>query len=202
MADQCNNGTLNGTIPDYCECAEDGLWTIIQNRFDGSVDFYCSWADYKEGFGDLNGEFWLGNAMIHQITSQHNYKLKIYLTEWNGERRHAQYDTYQIADEADGYRVTIGGYSGDAGDSMIGLNNGYMFSTKDRDNDIWSGHCAEQRHGAWWYGGCTACNLNGMYRYNNSGLLIDGIYWTTWNTIDPGMGLSLKETKMMIKSDP
>ena len=44
------------------------------------------------------------------------------------------YNAFSIANEADGYRLTIGGYSGDAGESMI-YHDGKMFSTKDRDND-------------------------------------------------------------------
>ena len=139
--------------------------------------------------------------MIHQITSRADYTLKIYLTEWTGERRFAQYDTFQIDNETDGYRLTIGGYSGDAGDSIIGFSNGKMFSTKDRDNDIWSGHCAQQRHGAWWHGSCGVSNLNGVYRNNNSDFLIDGIHWLMWYNMDNNSGHSLKETKMMIKKN-
>ena len=130
----CNTISAIDTIPSYCECADDGIWTIIQRRFDGSVDFNRNWAEYKEGFGDVNREFWLGNDAIHQITSSANYSLMIYLNAW-GNVSYAMYDTFKVADESDGYRLTIAGYSGSTGDSMIFGHNGQMFSTKDRDND-------------------------------------------------------------------
>ena len=113
----CNTISAIDTIPSLCECTEDDIWTIIQRRFDGSVDFYRNWTEYKEGFGDVNREFWLGNDAIHQITSSANYSLKIYLNAWDNIT-YAMYDTFKVADETDGYQLTIGGYSGDAGDSM------------------------------------------------------------------------------------
>ena len=33
-------GIANTSVPVYCEFAEDGIWTVIQERIDGSVDFY------------------------------------------------------------------------------------------------------------------------------------------------------------------
>lgn len=37
------------------------------------------------------------------------------------------------------------------------------FSTIDRDNDGYSGSCADQMRGGWWYNSCSTSNLNGEY---------------------------------------
>ena len=190
------------TSLDYCDCAADGIWTVIQKRFDGSVDFYRNWTEYKEGFGDENGEFWLGNEALHQMTSSANYTLKIYVTNWENITKYAIYNIFQIADEADNYRLTIGGYCGDAEDSMIHHHNGQKFSTKDSDNDEAAMNCAEKRNGAWWFGNCGNANLNGRYYYDSSKLRVDGINWLDWYLIDRNSGHSLKETTMLIMAVP
>lgn len=55
-----------------------GGWTYIHNRYDGTQDFYLNWHDYKRGFGNLAGEFWLGLDHIHELTGK-KYVLHIIL---------------------------------------------------------------------------------------------------------------------------
>lgn len=47
-------------IKAVCQFDSTSGWTVIQQRLDGSVDFYKYWDDYVTGFGDLDGEYWIG----------------------------------------------------------------------------------------------------------------------------------------------
>ena len=89
-----------------------GGWTVFQKRLDGSVDFYRNWAEYKQGFGNLSGEFWLGLDKIHRMTSQTKNKLRVELEDFDGNTAYAEYDTFAVADEADKYRLSVGNYTG------------------------------------------------------------------------------------------
>eukprot|EP00058_Branchiostoma_floridae_P012125 XP_002597613.1 hypothetical protein BRAFLDRAFT_59120 [Branchiostoma floridae] len=146
----------------------DAGWTVIQRRTDGSEDFYRNWEDYKTGFGDPAGEFWLGNELLHQITASKCHRLRIRLEDWEGNVAFAEYDFFAVEGESDGYRLRLGAYSGGtAGDGMR-KNADNRFTTKDRDNDVWGHHsannCANLRDGGWWYVACGSSNLNGVYQ--------------------------------------
>ena len=85
---------------------------VFQRRVDGSVNFYRDWADYRAGFGNLNGEFWLGNDNLHLLTKNHNLKLKIELKSPGGEFAYADYDEFWLDEETNQYKLHVSGISG------------------------------------------------------------------------------------------
>ena len=95
-----------------------GGWTVFQRRLDGSVDFFLGWEYYKNGFGNLNGEFWLGNDNLHRLTAAGNVTLRVDLEDFEDDIRYAEYTTFKIGEEGDKFRLLIGGYNDTAGDSI------------------------------------------------------------------------------------
>ena len=102
----------------------------------------------------------------------------------------AEYSTLSISDEDGNYKLTVDGYSGDAGDEMTSAvnpswnANTMMFSTPDRDNDVCPCSCAVQRGHGWWFGWCTLNSLN----YDSNGI------WQTSSLVK-----DVKTSRMLIK---
>ena len=93
-----------------------GGWTVFQRRLDGSVDFYRNWSDYKHGFGDVYGEFWLGLDKIHRLTSDNNIMLRVDLEDFKGNTTYAEYNVFGVMSEKDKYRLILGFHSGKTGE--------------------------------------------------------------------------------------
>ena len=85
---------------------------MFQKRLDGSVDFYRGWNDYKKGFGNLYGEFWLGLDKINRLTSSDRYKLRVDLEDTEGKTAYAEYSLFAITSERTKYQLSLGSYSG------------------------------------------------------------------------------------------
>ena len=149
-------------------------WTLFQLRFNGSIDFNRDWADYKNGFGDLNSEFWLGNDKIHQLTSRgpHSFQFVFY---YGIERRlsNSTYGSFQVANEADQYRLHVDQFIGGNGGNAFmfisdpyNLHNNKQFSTRDKDNDVHAqgGSCGQLFNSGFWFASCWRINPNGLYR--------------------------------------
>ncbi|XP_022094452.1 uncharacterized protein LOC110981291 [Acanthaster planci] len=179
--------TRAGSLQVYCDMDTDGGgWTVFQRRVSNSQDFYQNWAAYKAGFGDLSTNFWLGNDALHELTAQRDYELRIELQSFSAISTYAKYGLFQVADEADKYRLNLGNFYGSyTADDSLTYHNGMSFSTLDQDNDVdLSRHCAQSFRGAWWYQNCFASNLNGPFINTESvSQKGQGIIWGAWLTI-------------------
>ena len=167
----------------YCDMDTDGGgWTVIQHRFDGSVSFDRNWTECESGFGNKlkAGEYWLGLSYIHRLTTSASQDLRVDLEDFEGGSAYARYTTFTVANATDDYRLLVSGYSGTAGDAMV-YNSGQKFTTKDRDNDRFSGNCAIYYKGPWWHNICSAANLNSKYYSSQHDVAFPGgITWYQW----------------------
>ncbi|XP_074858293.1 angiopoietin-related protein 3 [Carettochelys insculpta] len=181
----------------YCEMKSDSSWTVIQNRVDGSLDFNQTWQSYTNGFGDLNGEFWLGLEKIYSIANQADYILHIELKDWKDNKRYIEY-TFTLGSSETNYTLHLSEISGNIPNALPERTN-LRFSMMDHDNitkrDF---NCPQRYSGGWWHRACGETNLNGKYinpRSEGKPERRRGIYWKP----QKGRVYLIKSTKLMIQ---
>ncbi|XP_071835777.1 uncharacterized protein [Apostichopus japonicus] len=91
----------------YCDNDLDtGGWTVLQRRRLDSVKFNRSWKDFRNGFGFLGSEFWIGNEKIAYLTNQKRYQLRMDFENVAGETYYVTYDDFRISDEWGKYYIS------------------------------------------------------------------------------------------------
>ncbi|KAH9504356.1 hypothetical protein Btru_063406 [Bulinus truncatus] len=158
-----------------CDTKTDGGgWIIIQRRFMKYPTFKRKWADYKNGFGNICKDYWLGNDNIHRITYQGSWELRIDMV-FDTSFYHVVYNYFFIMDESQMYKLKFRQFLyGNVGD-MLSHHKNMKFSTPDRDNDgTKMRHCARHYQSGWWYGNCHQANLNGIFGNASFGY---GVNW-------------------------
>ena len=96
------------------------MYTISPDSSRGPFDVYCDhktaggrWTVIqKRGFGNLNGEFWLGLDKMHQLTKAGRNIIRIELEDIKGKTAYADYDMFAVASERAKYQLSLGTYSG------------------------------------------------------------------------------------------
>jgi len=154
-------------------------WIVFLYRFDGSVEFNRTWADYRNGFGNVTGEYWLGLEKLTQMTNNGQYRARFEFKSIQNESWFSsEYDSFQIDPESNWYTIHVSGFFGDAGDQFSfpnskAIQNGMNFTTWDSDNDKAPNNCATQMGGGYWYNACGGHSMtspSGSDRFYNKRL--------------------------------
>eukprot|EP00111_Clytia_hemisphaerica_P012388 TCONS_00036375-protein len=183
----------------WCEMIPGKAKIIIQKRFDGSVDFYQNWEKYKNGFGDIGGEHWLGLENIHKLTKGRNMEIALQANSFQDETQYAVYKNFYIEGEDLFYQLNAGvfvegtPYHHDWTVSADGMK----FSTFDSDQDLADLiNCAVTYPSGWWNERCFNINFNGVYQHSETlTSRARGIIWQAWKGYKKG----LKSTSMAIR---
>ncbi|XP_020038255.2 angiopoietin-related protein 4 isoform X2 [Castor canadensis] len=183
-----------------CKMTSDGGWTVIQRRKDGSVDFNQSWEAYKTGFGDPQGEFWLGLEKMRSITGDRGSRLAVQLQDWDGNAKSLKFPIH-LGGEDTAYSLQLTAQVADELGVPTTTPNGLSlpFSTWDQDHDLRVDmNCAKSLSGGWWFGTCDHSNLNGQYfpsipqpRQQRK----KGMFWKAWR----GRYYPLQATTVLIQ---
>ncbi|OCT88847.1 hypothetical protein XELAEV_18017477mg [Xenopus laevis] len=160
----------------------------------------------------LSGEQWLGLDNMYVLTNQNgrNSELFISLDAFDDSLgTYSLYSSFKVGPESKFYQLSLGVYSGNAGDASRtgnGNQDGSFFSTKNKDNDNCSickigdtrfTSCSQyQSNSGWWFSSCGNANLNGQWRPqgNNVGWA-SSVSWGTYRVTE-----SLKYSKMCVRN--
>ena len=120
--------------------------------------------EFKVGFNDTFGNFWLGNDLLSQLTLSRRYKLRFDLQARNLSWYYAEYSSFLVYGESRNYELLVSGFSGNVDDALR-YQDGMMLTTYDRDNDPWTNsqynnNCATFDGGGFWYKECAMCKVN------------------------------------------
>ncbi|XP_029523037.1 angiopoietin-4-like [Oncorhynchus nerka] len=200
----------------YCEMLADGGWTVFQMRTGAEVLFNKTWAEYEQGFGNLQKDHWLGLSKVFALTKGgkgRSSTMRVNLWDFEGGTAFSEYRDFHLGSEKESYKLNVGAYKGNAGDAIRGKyagidQNGFGFSTTDKDNDgcspcilfgdIAVDNCSSLDGGGWWYSRCGSASLNGDWHPAGEHIgWNSGLHWATWKGRVP---YSTRASRMMIKS--
>ncbi|WP_411026733.1 fibrinogen-related protein, partial [Salmonella sp. s54395] len=72
-------------------------------RGNGEIFFYQNWNAYRNGFGGLGVDHWLGLEFIKLLANQRPSILRVDLYDCNGQRRFAEYDFFALGNVETNY---------------------------------------------------------------------------------------------------
>ena len=140
---------------------------ILRNNLAGASSgfFNLPWTKYQQGFGSPTPLYWMGLDRLHNVT-QGKCQVRFDLQFTDGTWHYVQYSSFSVGDSSTKYKLTIGGYSGDARFDAMAYSNVRPFSTYDADHDTWANNCARDYGGGFWFGACAFARITKSSKTN------------------------------------
>ncbi|XP_076802157.1 fibroleukin-like [Clavelina lepadiformis] len=172
-------------------------WTTIQRRMNGEVNFNRGWDDYVRGFGNPQGEYWLGLENIYRLSRLTISPSSIFhlpkppevgfdLEDWDGVKTFDEYKMVLMEPKESNYKLYVAGRNTSSCFKTSPIFFGY-FSTPDVDNDRDdNSNCAQEFKSGWWFNTyCDRSNLNQPYPKYKQDMTYYNIFWESWYCINP-----------------
>lgn len=154
-------------------CNFDSGVTYIQIRKYGTVSFNRSYVEYENGFGDANGDYWLGNKYANILSRTRTFTSGFTLMKSSGSVMVFYYD-FVVLDLSSNFALQYSSSSS----SQYPLAKGQPFQAYDTGSA-----CAITLGSGWWFGStCSSGSLNGQYpvdfgAFSGATTTRIGIYW-------------------------
>ncbi|XP_028392974.1 uncharacterized protein LOC114517441 isoform X2 [Dendronephthya gigantea] len=192
------NPAIENDIYVYCDHDTDkGGWFVLQRRYsDGGLNMTQSWNMYRDGYGNVSTEFWIGNKYLSELTNHTAYEIMFLFKSTIGSTlKKTKCDAFKILPEEENYRLQLGTCEG-PDTEVLRYSNGTEFSTWDKDNGLGLLSCTSRKMTGWWFGNCDSYineqNLScfGLVscKYDVTMMIkpnkVDGgwSHWTMWET--------------------
>ncbi|ESO85271.1 hypothetical protein LOTGIDRAFT_97085, partial [Lottia gigantea] len=128
--------------------------TVIQWHHNSSFRFNKTWAEFRTGFGNRDGDHWIGNEKLFWLTQSRNFSLMITIKPRGGGIRNFNVSKFIVLSENSSFAIRV--YDAPGSQSCLSQYNGTQFTTFDRVN---SANCAAINGSGWWYNStCSDCN--------------------------------------------
>ncbi|XP_039964602.1 angiopoietin-related protein 7-like [Bactrocera tryoni] len=159
----------------YCLPGPNGdeTWLLIQRRISDELSFNRNWQEYKNGFGDLTGSFFIGLERLHKLLLGSNSQLWIQLGTATNDSPYRMYANFLIANETEQYRLVSLDIE-NLRDDLVNAKD-WSFQTFDVGND-----CAKTMQSGWWYNEtkeqdvCSSGNLHTK---------LTNVLWNSWEDV-------------------
>uniref|UniRef100_A0A1I8HFQ8 Fibrinogen C-terminal domain-containing protein n=1 Tax=Macrostomum lignano TaxID=282301 RepID=A0A1I8HFQ8_9PLAT len=137
---------------------------VFQRHLDNSLSFAQNWHGYVKGFGDPNGNYWMGLEQLLAMTKDRKCKLIYEGVRLNGKVLRATFKDFGLRGADENYKLVLGDQEpgGDLWKDTTAYHNGMQFSTYDADNDNWpGGACSTGNYNriGWWFNAAAEAKL-------------------------------------------